>query len=181
MNSGMISVRYAKALLACAKDQNTEKQLFQVFSCMADNFMQYHELMPVLKNPTLSDLQKRQLIVAAAGNPENTLFVQFVDLLLKNKREEQLQRIALCYCDIYQKDSHICVGHITTAKPLDAETDKRIRQFLQKWSCREVELQTKINPEVLGGFVIDVGDERLDASVAHQLQRIKKELTKKCN
>ncbi|MGN0186713.1 MAG: F0F1 ATP synthase subunit delta [Paludibacteraceae bacterium] len=178
MNSGMISVRYAKALLACAEEQREDKRIFDMMSTLADNFVAHSELTAVLKNPTLSEQQKKQLIIAAAGNADNSLFDRFVDLLLHNKRTDVLQRIALDYCDLYLKDSKICVGRVTTATPLDAKTDRHIREFLKKWSGRDVELNTKTNPELLGGFVLDVGDKRLDASIAGQLRRIKKTLAR---
>lgn len=176
MDSGMISVRYAKALLACAKERGEERRVFDAMSVLSDSFEQCPELTAVLKNPTLSAAQKKQLVTAAAGGADNALFGRLTDLLLENGREEQLHRVALGYCDLYQADTKICVGRVTTARPLDAATNRRIRDFLAKRSGRTVELKTRVNPDLLGGFVLDVGDERLDASVAGQLRRIKKKL-----
>ncbi len=176
MDSGMISVRYAKALLACAKELGEERTLFDTMSVLSDSFEQCPELTIVLKNPTLSAAQKKQLAVAAAGGTSNALFGHLLDLLLKNGREEQLRRVALGYCDLYQADSKICVGRVTTAKPIDEATSARIRNFLAKRSGRTVELKTRVNPNLLGGFLLDVDDERLDASVVGQLRRIKKKL-----
>lgn len=178
MNLGMISARYAKALLSCAEEQKTERKIYDLMSAVADSFAQHAELTSVLRNPTLSVQQKKRLIEAAAGAADSELFNRFVDLLLQNKREDLLQQIALVYCDLYLQDAKICVGRVTTATPLDKNADEQIRAFLQKYSGCEVELKNKIDPEVLGGFVLDVDDERLDASVANQLRRIKKDLAR---
>ncbi len=176
MDSGMISVRYAKALLAYAKECGAERPLFDTMSVLSDSFEQCPELTIVLKNPTLSAAQKKQLMVAAAGGTDSALFARLIDLLLENGREEQLRRIALVYCDLYQADAKICVGRVTTAQPIDDATSQRIRNFLAKRSGCTVELKKRINPDLLGGFVLDVDDERLDASIAGQLLRIKKKL-----
>ncbi|MGM9746709.1 MAG: F0F1 ATP synthase subunit delta [Paludibacteraceae bacterium] len=172
----MIAVRYAKALLSCAEEQHDAKRLFDMMSTLAANFVRYNTLAAALSNPTLNNRQKKQLIVAAAGATQHALLERFADLLLHNKREDLLHRIALDYCDLYLKESKICVGHVTSAQPLDEATHQRICTFLKQWSGRDVELTTTINPEVLGGFILDVDNQRLDASIAGQLRRIKKNL-----
>lgn len=176
MDSGMISARYAKALLACAKECGDERPVCDAMSALADSFGQCPELAAVLKNPTLPQAQKKSLIATAAGGTNNALFGRLVDLLLKNGRTEELHRIALDYCDMYHADAKLCVWRVTTAYPMDQATADRIRSFLEKRSGRTVELKMRINPELLGGFVLDVDDERLDASVIGQLRRIKKKL-----
>ncbi len=176
MDAGMISARYAKALLACAKERGDDRRLFDIMSQVADSFEQCPELTAVLKNPTLNAERKKSLALAAAGGTDDELYARMVDLLLENGREEALQRIALDYCDLFQVDTKVCVGRVTTAKPIDKVSCQRIIQMLEKRSGRQVELKTRVNPDLLGGFVLDVEGERLDASVAGQLLRIKKKL-----
>ena len=179
MNSGLIVTRYAKALLDSSKEQNESEKVYQLMTTLVDSFSQYNALQSALKNPTLSVPQKKELITIASGNSSTTLFSLFVDLLLKNRREDFLQRIALQFCDLYRKDFKICLGHLVTATPLDKATEKSICSFLKKYSQQEVELKTSINADILGGFILDIEEERLDASVAGQLRRIRKHLVSK--
>ena len=176
MNSGLIVTRYAKALLDSSVEQNESENIYKLMSVLADSFLQYDALQPVLKNPMMSVSQKKELITIASGNVSNTLFNHFIDLLLKNRREEFLQRIALRFCELYRKQNNVCMGQLITATPLEKKTEEAIRSFLKKYSGQNVELKMSVNADILGGFILDVEEERLDASVAGQLRRIRKSL-----
>lgn len=178
MNSGLIVTRYVKALLTSSEEQGESLNIYKLMSTLVDSFAQHNTLQSVLKNPTLSIAQKKELITVASGNFSNTLFELFIDLLLKNRREDFLQRIALNFCDLYRKDFNICMGKLVTAVPLDKKTEEAICAFLRKHSQQEVELKTVIDANILGGFILDVEEERLDASIAGQLHKIRKNLVK---
>ena len=70
------------------------------------------------------------------------------------------------------------MGKLVTAVPLDKKTEEAICAFLRKHSQQEVELKTVIDANILGGFILDVEEERLDASIAGQLHKIRKNLVK---
>lgn len=176
MNSGLIVTRYAKALLSCSEEQNESENIYKLMSTLVDSFSQHDKLQSVLNNPTLSVSQKKELIKIASGNVSNTLFSLFIDLLLKNRRGDFLQRIALTFCEIYRKDFKICMGRLVTAVALDRKTEDSIRLFLEKYSKQEVELKTVVDANILGGFILDIEEERLDASVVGQLSKIRKNL-----
>ena len=163
MNTGMIPVRYAKALLEFAYEKKCAEQVYAEMSAVAGSFEREHALRRVLDNPVLPVDKKTELIRTAGGGRTSEVFDRFVWLVLHNRRERYLQSISLMYLDLYRKLNRISTGRLETAVPVTPET----------------ELKTSVKPELLGGFVFEMDSERLDASIATQLRNIKKQFVEK--
>jgi F-type H+-transporting ATPase subunit delta len=101
---------------------------------------------------------------------------QFIDLLLKNKREERLQYIALRFLELYRKKFNILSGTLITATKVDKPTYNRLKSFIESKTGETLELERLTDASILGGFILQIGDNRLDTSVSGQLLRIKSEL-----
>jgi len=99
--------------------------------------------------------------------------------VLKNNREQFLQFICLSFLDLYRKLKHIGVGKLITAVPVDKETEERIRNSAGAILHAQMELETVVDPSIEGGFVFDINDYRLDASIATQLKRVKQQFIDK--
>ena len=104
---------------------------------------------------------------------------RFVTLILKNRREAFLQYICLSYLDLYRKSRHIGVAKLTTAVPVSREIWERIRNSASHLLHAKMELQTDVDPSIEGGFIFDINDFRLDASIATQLKRVKQQFIDK--
>ena len=100
-------------------------------------------------------------------------------LVLKNRRESFLQYICLSFLDLYRKDRRIGIAKLTTAVPVSREVWERIRNSASHLLHAEMELQTDVDPSIEGGFVFDINDFRLDASIATQLKRVKQQFIDK--
>ena len=83
------------------------------------------------------------------------------------------------YLDLYRKLKHIGVGKLITAVPVDQQTEERIRQAAAHILHATMQLETEVDPSIEGGFVFDINDYRLDASVATQLKRVKQQFIDK--
>jgi len=177
MNVGMISTRYAKALYAYAKEQKQEDEVYSEMKKLAVAFAHVSQLRTTMNNPTLAKKEKESLLNAAVGNTMNALYVRFIKLVLEHRREEYLQMMALSYGDIYCEDKQINTGLLITATQHVGEGVKsRIRMLLNKVKQGTLELETKVDPEIEGGFMLYIDTFRLDASVKTQLKRIKENL-----
>ena len=100
-------------------------------------------------------------------------------IVIKKWREGYLQFISLMYLDLYRKLKHIGTGKLITAVPVDKETEDRIRSAAAHILHAQMELETVIDPSIEGGFIFDINDYRLDASVATQLKRVKQQFIDK--
>lgn len=181
MDIGIVSMRYAKALLEYAKSTGTEEQIYAEIRMLTRSFHKHPDLRAALENPILTIREKFTLICTAAtgDQPAGREFSRFITLILKNRREFFLQYICLAFLDLYRKDKHIGVAKLITAVPVSRAVWERIRDSASHLLHAEMELQTEVDPSIEGGFVFDINDYRLDASIATQLKKVKKQFIDK--
>lgn len=174
-------MRYAKALIGYAQEQKAEDVLYDELVRLAKSFSKFPKLREVLDNPVLSRTEKLKLISVAANGeyPSSDIFIRFVKLVIKQRREIYLQFMCMTYLDLYRKLKHIAVGTLITAVPVDKETEERIRMTASAVVHARMELETIVDSSIEGGFVFDINDYRLDASIATQLKRVKQQFIEK--
>lgn len=176
MNSGMVSMRYARALLDFAKSKKVEDKVFSEMKTLSESFKGVRNFRLAMDNPVLETKDKRNLIVTAAGTSLSEELVQFIELVLNNRRESHLQRIALVYMDLYRKYKNINVGKLITAVPATEQIIDKMKNLLQSKSYGTLEFDTETDPSIKGGFVLHIDTYRLDASVTSQIRQIKQQL-----
>ena len=181
MDIGSVSVRYAKALMEYAKSTGAEETLYKEFSMLDRSFRKHPDLRMALENPVLTVREKLALICTAAVGDASAgrEFTRFITLVLKNRRENFLQYICLGFLGLYRKDKHIGVGKLITAVPVSREVEERIRNSASFLLHAHMELQTEVDPSIRGGFIFDINDFRLDASIATQLKKVKQQFIDK--
>lgn len=177
MNSGIISIRYAKALLAFGKNKGTEETIYQETGLVASNFESQPGLKEALDNPVVPASKKIALIITASGGKIGQEFMRFIQLVIKNKRLHLLQSICLMYGDLYRKERHIQKACLITASPLSPEAEIQLRQQLEKLTTDTLEFRTKVKSSLIGGFAFYYDTYRLDASIASRLRTIREKLT----
>lgn len=176
MNSGMISMRYARALFEYALEKNVEDALFSEMKQVADIYSENKKLRMALDNPVLSINDKLELMKSIVGRSPSDTYVRFVQLLLHQRRENYLQTISLVYAELYRKHKNINVGKLVTARPVDDEVISKMKSFLQQHQSGQLEFESVIDPSIGGGFILYIDTYRLDASVSSQLTKIKNQL-----
>ncbi|MFV0417338.1 MAG: F0F1 ATP synthase subunit delta [Dysgonomonas sp.] len=175
MNEGMISKRYAKALLLFAKDNKSEDTVYSEMKQLASVLMREPKLRMAMDNPVVNVEDKKNLIKTAVGGNISKELIRFIELVLKNKREKYLQNIALSYIDLYCEAKGINTGKLVTATPVDASVKEKMKSLLQKIKPGNLDFETSVDPDLEGGFILYIDDYRLDASVKTQLKRIKQQ------
>ena len=181
MDIGIVSMRYAKALMEYAKSTGTEDQVYAEVRMLTRSFEKHPDLRAALENPILSIREKFTLICTAAVGEATAgrVFTRFITLVLRNRRESFLQYICLSFLDLYRKDKHFGIAKLITAVPVSRDVWERIRNSASHLLHAEMELQTEVDPAIEGGFIFDVNDFRLDASIATQLKKVKKQFIDK--
>ncbi len=181
MDIGIVSMRYAKALINYALTTGQEDALYRECSTLTRSFTKHPELRQALMNPIIDNEKTLALIrTAAAGNaPVSDEFKRFINLVMKNRREDMLQYISLSYQTLYRQKKHIGTAKLITAIPVTAEVEERIRQTASSILHARMELESEVDPKIEGGFIFDVNDYRLDASIATQLKKVKRQFIDK--
>lgn len=172
-------MRYVRALFNYAIEKKAEDTVFAEMKNLSESFASIPVLRSTLDNPVLNTNDKLSIIKTAAGSKVSECFIQFIELVLRQRRESHLQTISLLFLDTYRKYKDITVGRLITAAPVGEETLDKIKQLVQKNRAGSIEFITEIDPDIAGGFILYIDSSRLDASVSSQLKKIRDELMSK--
>ena len=172
MDIGVISMRYARALLKSATDQKLEDAVYQDMMTVAKSYLEVPALRHTIDNPMLSKDKKEALLIVAAGEKNCQLTKAFIALVLKEDRENVVQFMANSYITLYRKQKNVIRGKLITAARVSAETEQKMRQMVESKTNGTVEFETEVNPDIIGGFILEYDTFRMDASVKSKLNNI---------
>jgi F-type H+-transporting ATPase subunit delta len=179
MDIGIISVRYARALLKSALDQKADQQVYQEMQLLAKSYVEVPELRHTIDNPMLDKDKKQQLLLTAiGGDSASELSKAFVALVLKEDRENMMLFMANSYVTLYRQQKNIIRGRLITAARVSPATEQKMRQMVESKTNGTVEFETEVNPDIIGGFVLEYDTYRMDASVKAKLNNILNTLKK---
>ena len=178
MDLGVISVRYARALLKCATGLKLEDQVYKEMQTLSKSFLEVPELRFTIDNPMLSKDKKLKIVATACGDNICELTKKFVELVLNEDREKTLQFMAASYITLYRKQKNIIRGSLTTAAPVSQETEDKMRRMVESKTHGTVEFNTEVDPNIIGGFILEYYTYRMDASVKTKLSNILTQLKK---
>ena len=177
MDNGKISVRYARALFQLAQEQGCEEAIYEGLMGLTRNYLlalaQFNE---VLSDPIVAKEEKVKLLEMAIGEPMHDILKQFIAFVVEQHRESRMFLIAMKYMEMYRKKHNILHTQLTTATELPETTLNKIKAYVEQTFNVEAEMEIKIDPALIGGFVLDIENTRMDASVAGQLNALKNKL-----
>ena len=184
MNTGTVSVRYAKALLAYAVEQGDDMQVYAEMQTLAARLRQVRAIHDRINDPTVSVSDKCSLLETAVTDGKGKVSgstAAFLRLVVEAGRGDCLLFMSMSYMDLYRRRNGIVPVELVTATHVGDERRERLKNLVENVEHGKVEWTHTIDPSIEGGFVLMVDGYRLDASVAWQLQRIRKELIEKNN
>lgn len=178
MNTGTVSIRYARALLLFANEQNEADRVYTETQTLAQSFENVPALQQALLNPALSDEKKAGLLFAAASGKDtpSVSLQRFIPLVLKKGRAEVILFIAHSYGTLYREMKHIVRGRLTLSAASQFKYAEKLQALVEKKTGGTVDFKVDEDPDILGGFVLEYDTYRLDASVRTQLTKIKRDL-----
>ena len=177
MSKLRIASRYAKSLLDLAKENGKLDRIkddLSLFSQAVEN----RDLFLMIKSPIIKGNKKSSVFKAIFDGKIDTLTSAFFDIVIRKGREDLLPEIATSFVDQYNDLHGITTAHLTTATEIDDTLMATIKSKLSLLgaSSDKVNLIKKIDPSIIGGFILQVGDKLIDASVKTKLAKLKKEL-----
>ncbi len=177
MKSTKVVLRYAKAFLQHSlqykKEEKVVKEMKQLYAAIEE----HSNLENFFSDPILSAEKKlkiKQNLFESFSKETNDL----LDLLIKNKREVFLKMIALKFIDLYNKNKGIVPATVISATPLSEKSEKEILKQADQLTSFKIRLKKIIDPKILGGFILRVGDLQYNASLSNRLNVLKRELIK---
>lgn len=176
MNYSKIGVRYAKALLQVAIEQKLMEEVRKDMHFLDTLAVSVAEFMQILESPVIKPSEKQSIMKAAVSSQISQLSLQFINMLITHRRENRLRDIIRNFDDQYRAYKGIITASITTTVALDNKVNQQISELLKKKYNKQVELKPKIEPAIIGGFVLQVEDLQLDSSIQTQLRKVRREL-----
>lgn len=175
MKEARAAIRYAKAILNLAIDSKNESAVNDDMLLIASTIVENHELEVVLKSPVIKSADKMKVLKAMFKGKVNNISLGLFNLLKENKRIAMLQSIAKQYTIIYDFHKNTSVAKVTTAVPITAAIEKQVLAKIVELTGDKANLENEVNPDILGGFILRVGDVQYDASISNHLNELKKE------
>jgi F-type H+-transporting ATPase subunit delta len=168
---------YARSLFEVAKEQDALDDIHEQIGEFTDALDESRELQVFFFSPYFSSEEKKDGIGKAIDGADER-FVRFLELLAERHRMPVLWRIKRVFDGLYAEERKLLPVTITSAVELDKSTVKRIGDEIQDRTGKRIELTTSVDPDVLGGLAMQVGNVIMDATIRARLERLRKEVAK---
>ena len=168
------AIRYAKAILDIAQTSGKADAVNNDMKSIVTAVSESADLKDFLTSPIIKIEVKKSALSEIFSNVEketNSLF----HLLFENKRFEILEAIAIQYNKLFDESNGIEVAKVTTAFPITAELETKVLAKIAEFSNKKITIQNIVDPAIIGGFILRVGDQQYNASVASKLSELKRE------
>lgn len=178
MNQGIISSRYATALLRFSLEQQEEAKVYEEMVALTKSYLEVATLRTMLSNPVVTPTQKQSLLAAAAttNNTLSTSTKRFLELVIGKQREDLIIFIAQSFIDAYRKRLHISEATLTLPTPLSEIALEQLVEKLKKKIKKDFNLTIHYDPSLIGGFIFEYDSTQLDVSVKSKLSHIQRKL-----
>ncbi|AXT18547.1 ATP synthase F1 subunit delta [Flavobacteriaceae bacterium AU392] len=170
------AIRYAKAVLSLASDQNTADAVNNDMRLITNTISENTDVSEMLNSAVIKSETKKTALLSIFPNL-NTISTGLFDVLVSNKRLNILGDITSKYSVLFDELNGKEVALVTTAIPMTDDLEIKVLGKVKELSSKSVTLKNIVNENILGGFILRIGDQQYDASVSNKLNKLKREFT----
>ncbi|RYZ50605.1 MAG: ATP synthase F1 subunit delta [Sphingobacteriales bacterium] len=179
MQNPRLAARYAKSLLDMAVEQNQLESTLKDVEMLDQVGSQNREFVSMLRSPVIKGEKKNAILEALFGSRLNPLTKAFVTLLVSKGRERSLPEISSAFISQYKEMKNIRTVKLTTAVQLSRiAKDSIVSKVMGSLPQNQIDLKEEVDPELIGGFVLQMGDKLYDASIRRDLNDVRAQFTK---
>ena len=175
MNNPRLAGRYAKSLLDLATEQNQVDAVYADMKWLHSICKSNPDFVNMLRSPVIKPTAKGKIIESITKERVSTLTSAFIQLLVRKARETNLPEIATTYIDQFNALRNIHKVKITTADPITDEMLNAILANVKATAVQTFEVETAVNNELIGGFLLETSGTLVDASILRDLKDIHKQ------
>jgi len=172
MSEFKVASRYAKSVIDLARERNVLDAVHSDMLQIIEVLKQNTQLQAVLKNPIIKLDRKENILKEIFGKTANPLLVSFFSMLIKKGRAGVLYQSAKEFITQYNVEKGIIEASVTSASPLSQEHYNEIVALIKKDYGKEVILTNRVEPDLIGGFILTIGDRQIDTSIAGKLNKL---------
>ena len=176
MSGTRAAIRYAKAFLDLAISAGNEQEVYKDMALISSTISGNEELNNFIQNPTISVGVKESALTEVFASTTGVTKSLF-RLLFENKRFEILGDVVSQYILLSDENNGYQVVKVTTATPMDSVLEAKVSEKIKEFSNKKITIVNTIDPSIIGGFILRIGDKEYNASVANRLQVLKRELS----
>ena len=178
MRESLAGNRYAKSLIGLSIEKKELDTVYNDMVLISETVENSKDLDLLLKSPVVKTDKKQEILSSIFGKETSELTKQFLLLISSRNREAIIGDIAGAFVRQYKVIKKIIVTEVTSAIKLESAQKKKILQLLNTNESSSVEVIEKINPEIIGGFIVRVDDKQIDASISRKLDDLKQDFSK---
>lgn len=176
MRNPRLAGRYAKSLMDLAIERNELETVYKDMLFLQEANKNSREFVSLMKSPVIATDKKERIFAAVTQGRISELTASFHHLLIRKGREANLDEIVTAFISQYKHHKNIHIIKLTTARPISEELKAEIVQKVKsEQPSGTIELTTEVNEALVGGFVLEMGDKLVDASIAYDLKAIRKQ------
>lgn len=176
MAGARAAIRYAKAMLSLATDQKNADAVNNDMKLMAQTIKDNSELSELLNNAVIKSEAKKDVLLAIFPKL-HTISSRLFDVLITNERVNILNDITIQYSRLFDILNGKEVAKVTTAVPMTKELETKVLAKVRELTNKEVTVENIVDENILGGFILRVGDQQYNASISNKLNKLKREFT----
>ena len=174
MSDIRVASRYAKSLIDLAQEKGILEEVHADMQLFSKTVQENRDFKLFLTNPIIKHDKKLVVLQTLFQNKVQTLTQTFFSIVTQKQREAILESVATEFIRQYNQIKGIEIAHITTAMPLTPELRTQINQKVAVLTGKTVQLKEKVDPDLIGGFILRVGDKQVDDSIRTDLRNLKK-------
>jgi F-type H+-transporting ATPase subunit delta len=175
MSEIQVASRYAKSLIDLAQEQNVLEPVRGDIELFLKTCRENPLLRAVLANPIIGPDKKRAILAELFTGKVNPMLLSYFTIVVNKGRSEILYATAKEFINNYNTRKNIVKATVSSAAPLSVKNLKQIEDAVKEVTKGEVILETKVDPDLIGGYILKVGDKQFDASISSSLKKLKKE------
>lgn len=176
MPNPRLASRYAKSLLDLAVEKGQLEAVYNDVLYLQQLVKISRDFLNLLRSPIVPPDKKQAVVDSVIGKNVGPLTKAFAKLLVNKGREGELPEIITAFINQYKDLKGIHTVKLTTAIPVSEDVKKQLVEQVKKTSdMRNIELESVVDPDIIGGFVLQAGDNLIDASVAYELKQVSRE------
>jgi F-type H+-transporting ATPase subunit delta len=169
-----VASRYVKSLLGLAVSQGSLDKVHADMQLFDNTIQKSRELELMLKSPVIRHDKKLAILTAIFKGKITDLTMAFIEIITRKNREPLLPEIAGEFHNAFNVYKGIGKASVTTTVPMDAKTLAEFETIVKKLSnSKQVEIEEKIDKDLIGGFILNVEDKQIDASIRNNLKKLK--------
>jgi len=178
MLAQQVAKKYSTALFNIVREKKLVDEAYEQFAQLDHVVKSDKTLLQFLLAPHILDQDKEAAVKEIFGPRLEPLFLEFLLVLINKHRIGYLHDIVEEFRELVAEARGIAVARVTTAIPLDDQARSRLIEKLKAKTGKTIELEERVDPTILGGMIVILGDQIIDGSVRNELSRLKEQLMK---